>query len=230
MKPKEIFKKVKRAKRKNLTEAEAREVLKFYRIPLVEAEIVKNLEEAKSFVKKVGYPVVLKVISPQIIHKTEVGGVILNIRSDKELFEAFHEIMKNVERSMPNAEIKGFFIQKMMPRDYEVIIGGKKDPTFGQTIAFGLGGIFVEVFEDVSFRVVPISKEDATEMIQEIKGYKILKGYRGKKLADINALIDILLKTSKMLEENEEIKELDINPVFVLHKGAYAGDARIILE
>ena len=230
MKPKEIFKKVKRAKRKNLTEAEAREVLKFYRIPLVEAEIVKNLEEAKSFVKKVGYPVVLKVISPQIIHKTEVGGVILNIRSDKELFEAFHEIMKNVERSMPNAEIKGFFIQKMMPRDYEVIIGGKKDPTFGQTIAFGLGGIFVEVFEDVSFRVVPISKEDAREMIQEIKGYKILKGYRGKKLADINALIDILLKTSKMLEENEEIKELDINPVFVLHKGAYAGDARIILE
>lgn len=230
MKPKEIFKKVKRAKRKNLTEAEAREVLKFYRIPLVEAEIVKNLEEAKSFVKKVGYPVVLKVISPQIIHKTEVGGVILNIRSDKELFEAFHEIMKNVERSMPNAEIKGFFIQKMMPRDYEVIIGGKKDPTFGQTIAFGLGGIFVEVFEDVSFRVVPISKEDAREMIQEIKGYKILKGYRGKKPADINALIDILLKTSKMLEENEEIKELDINPVFALHKGAYAGDARIILE
>ena len=230
MKPKEIFKKVKRAKRKNLTEAEAREVLKFYRIPLVEAEIVKNLEEAKSFVKKVGYPVVLKVISPQIIHKTEVGGVILNIRSDKELFEAFHEIMKNVERSMPNAEIKGFFIQKMMPRDYEVIIGGKKDPTFGQTIAFGLGGIFVEVFEDVSFRVVPISKEDAREMIQEIKGYKILKGYRGKKPADINTLIDILLKTSKMLEENEEIKELDINPVFALHKGAYAGDARIILE
>jgi len=230
MKPKEIFKRVKRAKRKNLTEAEAREVLKFYRIPLVEAEIVKNLEEAKSFVKKVGYPVVLKVISPQIIHKTEVGGVILNIRSDKELFEAFHEIMKNVERSMPNAEIKGFFIQKMMPRDYEVIIGGKKDPTFGQTIAFGLGGIFVEVFEDVSFRVVPISKEDAREMIQEIKGYKILKGYRGKKPADINALIDILLKTSKMLEENEEIKELDINPVFALHKGAYAGDARIILE
>ena len=230
MKPKEIFKRVKRAKRKNLTEAEAREVLKFYRIPLVEAKIVKNLEEAKSFVKKVGYPVVLKVISPQIIHKTEVGGVILNIRSDKELFEAFHEIMKNVERSMPNAEIKGFFIQKMMPRDYEVIIGGKKDPTFGQTIAFGLGGIFVEVFEDVSFRVVPISKEDAREMIQEIKGYKILKGYRGKKPADINALIDILLKTSKMLEENEEIKELDINPVFALHKGAYAGDARIILE
>ncbi|HDM05879.1 MAG TPA: acetyl-CoA synthetase [Candidatus Aenigmarchaeota archaeon] len=230
MKPKEIFKRVKRAKRKNLTEAEAREVLKFYRIPLVEAEIVKNLEEAKSFVKKVGYPVVLKVISPQIIHKTEVGGVILNIRSDKELFEAFHEIMKNVERGMPNAEIKGFFIQKMMPRDYEVIIGGKKDPTFGQTIAFGLGGIFVEVFEDVSFRVVPISKEDAREMIQEIKGYKILKGYRGKKPADINALIDILLKTSKMLEENEEIKELDINPVFALHKGAYAGDARIILE
>ena len=230
MKPKEIFKKVKRAKRKNLTEAEAREVLKFYRIPLVEAEIVKNLEEAKSFVKKVGYPVVLKVISPQIIHKTEVGGVFLNIRSDKELFEAFHEIMKNVERSMPNAEIKGFFIQKMMPRGYEVIIGGKKDPTFGQTIAFGLGGIFVEVFEDVSLRVVPISKEDAREMIQEIKGYKILKGYRGKKPADINALIDILLKTSKMLEENEEIKELDINPVFALHKGAYAGDARIILE
>lgn len=229
MKPKEIFERVKR-KRNNLTELESREVLTHYGIPLVESEIVKTIEDAKKFVDRIGYPVVLKVVSPQIIHKSDVSGVVIDIRNEKELFQAYHQIIKSVEEKAPKAVIDGFFIQKMIPRDREVIIGGKWDPTFGQTIAFGLGGIFVELFEDVSFRVVPITKEDALGMIKEIKAYKILKGYRGKKPVSINALIDILLKTSKMLEENPEIKELDINPVFALADRAVAGDARIIIE
>jgi acetyl-CoA synthetase (ADP-forming) len=230
MKPKEIFQKVRKSKRNNLTELEAREVLVNYKIPVVEGEVVRTIEGAKKFAERVGYPVVLKVVSRQIIHKTDVGGVILDIKNEKELYQAYHQIIKDVEKNAPDARIDGFFVQKMMPRDYEVIVGGKRDPTFGQTIAFGLGGIFVEVFEDVSFRIVPITKEDAVEMIKEIRAYKILRGYRGKKPADLKALVDILLKTSRMLEENQEIKELDINPIFALPDGAFAGDARIIIE
>jgi acyl-CoA synthetase (NDP forming) len=230
MNPKEIFKKVKSSRRNNLTEYEAREVLSYYDIPVVKGEIVKSLEGAKKFVEKVGYPVVMKVVSRQIIHKTEVGGVVLNIRNDKELYQAYHGIIKNVEKKAPKAKIDGFFIQEMLPNDREVIVGGKKDPTFGQTIAFGMGGVFVEVLEDVSFRVVPITRQDTIEMLKEIKALKILKGYRGKPPVDFEALVNILLKTSKMLESNPEIKELDINPIFALPERAVAGDARIIVE
>ena len=230
MSPKEIFKKVKNSRRNNLTEFEAREVLDYYVIPIVKGEIIKSLEGAKKFVEKIGYPVVLKVVSRQIIHKTEVGGVVINIRNEKELYQAYHQIIKNVEKKAPKAKIDGFFIQEMLPNDREVIVGGKKDPTFGQTIAFGLGGVFVEVLEDVSFRVVPITKQDAIEMLKEIKALKILKGYRGKPSVDFEALVDVLLKTSKMLEENPEINELDINPIFALTDRAVAGDARIIVE
>lgn len=229
MKPKEIFERVKR-KRNNLTELESREVLTHYGIPLVKGEIVKTIEQAKKFVDRIGYPVVLKVISPQIIHKSDVGGVVVDIRNEKELFQAYHGIIRSVEEKMPKAVIDGFFIQEMISDGQEVIVGGKWDPTFGQTIAFGLGGVFVEVFKDVSFRVIPITKEDALEMIKEIKAYKILKGYRGKKPVDINALVDILMKTSEILKDNPEIKELDINPVFALTDKAIAGDARIIIE
>jgi len=230
MKPKEIFKIVKSKRRNNLTELESREVLSHYKIPVVKGKIIKTIEEAKKFVDKVGYPVVLKVVSRKIIHKTDVGGVILDIENEKELFQAYHQIIKNIEKNAPKVSLEGLFIQEMLPRDREIIIGGKWDPTFGQTIAFGFGGIFVEVFKDISFRVVPITREDALEMIKEIKSYKILKEYRGKKPVNINALVDILLKSSRMLEENPEIKELDINPIFALPGRAVAGDARIIIE
>jgi len=230
MQPYEIFNKVKKSRRNNLTELESREVLTHYNIPLVKGEIVKSVDEAKKFIEKIGYPIVLKVVSRQIIHKSDVDGVMLDIKNEKELFQDYHQLIKNVEKNSPNATIDGIFVQEMLPRDIEVIVGGKKDPTFGQTIAFGFGGIFVEVFDDISFRVVPITKEDALEMIKEIKAQKILEGYRGKKPADVNALVDILLKTSKLLQENPEIKELDINPIFALPDRAVTGDARIIIE
>ncbi len=230
MSPKEIFKKVKNSRRNNLTEFEARKILDYYDIPIVKGDIVKSLNEAKKFVEKVRYPVVLKVVSRQIIHKTEVGGVILNIKNERELYQAYHQMIKNIEKKAPKAKIDGFFIQEMLPNDREVIVGGKKDQTFGQTIAFGMGGVFVEILEDVSFRVVPITKQDAIEMLKEIKALKILKGYRGKPPVDFEALVDILLRTSKMLEANPEIKELDINPIFALPDRAVAGDARIIVE
>jgi len=224
-----IFEKVKKSRRNNLTEKESREVLEYYDIPVVKGDIVKSIESGKKLIEKIGYPVVLKVVSRQIIHKTDVGGVMINIRNEKELIEAYHEIVKNVEKNVPNATIDGIFIQEMISGT-EVIIGGKKDPSFGQTIAFGLGGIFVEIFKDISFRVVPITKEDALKMIKEIKSYKILEGYRGSKPVNIDALVDMLLKTSKLLEDNPEIMELDINPVFAMPDRAVAADARIIIE
>ncbi len=230
MKPKEIFEKVRNEKRNNLTELEAREVLKYYKIPVVEGIVAKTIEEAVDFAEKHGYPLVLKVVSKQVLHKTDVGGVILNIRNERELRQGFQQIVKSVKRKKKNAIIDGIFVQKMLPDAPEVIIGGKMDQTFDQVILFGLGGVFVEIFEDVSFRIVPITKRDALKMIQEIKGYKILQGYRGKKPSDLKSLMDILMKTSKMLEENQEIKELDINPVFALPDRAIAVDARIIIE
>lgn len=231
MKPKEIFSRVRKRKRKNLLESESREVLEYYKIPTAKGQVVKSIKEAVDFANKVGYPIVLKVVSRQIIHKTDVGGVILDIENEKQLFNAYNDILKNIKKNAPKAKIDGIFIQEMIPRDsFEVMVGGKYDHTFGQTIVFGLGGIFVEVLGDVSFRVVPITQKDALEMIKDIKSYKILKGYRNKKPADIKALVDILVKTSKMLEENQEIKELDINPVFALSNRAVAGDARIIIE
>ena len=230
MKPTDVFQKVMGEKRNNLTELEAREILKYYRIPVVRGEVVKTIEGALNFAEKHGYPLALKVVSRQIIHKTDVGGVILNVGGEKELRSAFEQIIKNVRRKKRDAIIDGIFVQEMMESAPEVIIGGKMDHTFGHIILFGLGGVFVDVFDDVAIRVVPISRKDAYSMIQEIKGYRILQGYRGGEPSDLRALVDILMKTSRMLEENQEIKELDINPVFALPDRAVAVDARIIIE
>jgi len=230
MNPKQIFESVRKKKRRNLTELESREILEYYKLPLVRGKIIKSIEESKKFIDEVGYPVVLKIVSPEIIHKTEVGGVVVNIQNEKQLYDAYNDILKNVKIKMPTARIDGLFIQEMIPSSFEVMVGGKYDNTFGQTIAFGLGGIYVEVYEDVSFRIVPITEKDALNMIKETKAYKILGGYRGKKPADIRALIDILMKTSKMLDSNPEIKELDMNPIFALSDRAVAIDARIIIE
>ena len=217
MNPRKIFKKIKKSNRKMLNEQEAREILKHYKIPLVKGIATKKIEDAIKFAKKNGYPLAMKIISPDVVHKTDVGGVVLNIRNEKQVRDAYFRIIKNMKKI--NARVSGIFVQQMIEDGYEVMIGGKKDPTFGPTIAFGLGGIFVEVFNDISFRIVPINKQDAEQMIKEIKGYKILNGYRGKPKADM-----------KSLKENPEIKELDLNPVFALKDKAIVVDTRIICE
>lgn len=163
------------------------------------------------------------------MHKTDVGGLIINIKTKEELKNSFNRLMANVKRKVARAKISGVLVQKMIENGREVIIGGKKDSQFGQTIMFGGGGVLTEIMGDVSFRVCPINRRDAEEMIKETKYFKVLKGYRGKR-CDVNALIEILLKTSKLLEENQEIAELDINPVISLSKGAVAVDARIVID
>lgn len=203
-------------------------ILHKYRIPMPKSEMAKTAEQAAKVAKKLGYPVAIKLVSPDIMHKTDAGGVQLNLAGEKELKAAYENMLKAVRRKLPKAKISGVLVQKMIPYGQEIIIGCKKDEQFGHVLMFGLGGIFTEVFNDVSFKVIPIGKNDAEAMVKEIKGCTILQGYRGKKY-DVDSLIEILLKVSHLVEKNPKIMEMDINPVILLNKGAVAVDARIIL-
>ncbi len=226
----QIFEEARKQGRKFLLEPEAKAVCKEYGIPVTNFGVAQDAEEAVRLTRETGYPVVLKIISPDIIHKFDVGGVILNLKSAEEVRDAYKRILVNVRRQKPNAEITGILIQEMAPSSTEIIVGATKDPQFGPALMFGLGGIFVEVLKDVSFRIAPITKTDAKEMINEVKGYPILRGYRGQPPADINSIIEILLNTSKLVTDHPEIRELDLNPILVYEKGAKTVDARIILE
>jgi acyl-CoA synthetase (NDP forming) len=225
-----IFDQVKKEGRFILTEFESKKILKQAGISVVETKLAKTQKEAVSLSRKMGFPVALKIASPDVIHKSDSGGVKLSLNNVTEVKKAYDEILKKVKKQYPRAVIHGVSVQKMARPGTEVIIGISKDPQFGPVIMFGLGGIFVELLKDVSFRVIPVERKDAQEMINEIKGYPILKGYRGKDPADISALVEIILKISKLIEENPQIKELELNPIFAYRDKAIAIDARIILE
>jgi acyl-CoA synthetase (NDP forming) len=225
-----IFDQVKKEGRFILTEFESKKILKQAGIPVVETKLAKTQKEAVSLSRKMGFPVALKIASPDVIHKSDSGGVKLSLNNVTEVKKAYDEIFKKVRKQYPHAVIHGVSVQKMARPGTEVIIGTSKDPQFGPVIMFGLGGIFVELLKDVSFRVIPVERKDAQEMINEIKGYPILEGYRGKDPADISALVEIILKISKLIEENPQIKELELNPIFAYREKAIAIDTRIILE
>ena len=226
----EIFEDARKEGRKYLLEPEAKAVCAEYGIPVTEFMVAKTEDEAVNFADELGYPVVLKIVSPDVIHKFDVGGVILNLKASSEIREAYKKILNNVEKHKPKAKISGILVQEMAPESTEIIIGATKDPQFGPALMFGLGGIFVEVLKDVTFRIAPITEEDAREMITEVKAYPILKGYRNQPPADIDTIIQILVNTSRLVMDHQEIKELDLNPVMVYEKGAKTVDARIILE
>ena len=213
-----------------LNEVEAKNVLKKAGIPVIEARLAKTKKEAIAISKEVGFPVVLKIISPDIIHKSDAGGVKLGLESVSKVGSAFSEMMASIKKNIPGAGIEGVSIQKMATSGVELIIGMNKDPQFGPVIMFGLGGILVEVLKDVSFRLVPVSKLDAAEMISEIKGYALLRGYRGQKPVDIASLENLIVKVSEFIEKNPDIEELDLNPLFADGKDIVAADARIVLE
>jgi acyl-CoA synthetase (NDP forming) len=225
-----IFNKVKKEERKFLLEPEAKTVCIEYGIPVTEFKVAKNGTEAVKFAKKIGYPVVLKTISPDVIHKSDVGGVIVNLKDAKDVQNAYKQITNNVKKHKPNAKIVGVLVQEMAPQSTEVIVGATKDLQFGPTLMFGLGGIFVEILKDVTFRIAPVTEVEAREMITAVKAYPLLKGYRNTPPADIEAIVKILLNTSRLVMEHQEIKELDFNPIMVYEKGAKTVDARIILE
>jgi acyl-CoA synthetase (NDP forming) len=226
----QMFSQVLREKRKYLLEPEAKTVCIEYGIPVTKFKVSKNEAEAVKFAGEIGYPVVLKIVSPDIIHKSDVGGVIVGLKNAQEVRNAYKQILRNVKKHKANAKIVGILVQEMAPSSTEVIVGAIKDPQFGPALMFGLGGIFVEVLKDVTFRVAPITVDEAREMITEVKAYPLLKGYRNTPPADIEAVVKILLNTSRLVMEHQEIKELDLNPIMVYEKGAKTVDARIILE
>ncbi len=228
-KVKEVFDRCISEGRLELGELEARKILEAYEIPVPRAEVAEDIAEAKEEAKKIGYPVVLKIVSPNILHKTDVGGIKVDINDEEELEESFDQIMINVKKYMPEANISGILVQEMIGDKKETIIGISEDPQFGHVIMFGLGGIYVEVLKDVAFRIAPLNEKMAREMVSEIKTIKLLKGTRGEESSDIDSIIDVLLRMSQLVTDFPEIIEMDINPLFVKRKGegSIAGDARI---
>jgi acyl-CoA synthetase (NDP forming) len=225
-----IMKRAREEGRSVLTEFESKRVLKRAGVPVAEAKLAKNQKEAVSISQKIGFPVVLKIASPDVIHKTDAGGVKIGLADVSEVKKAYNDILTSVKKQVPRALIHGISVQKMARPGVEVIIGTSQDPQFGPVIMFGLGGLFVEVLKDVSFRIIPVSRRDAIEMIEETKGYPLLKGYRGKEQVNLSVLVDMILKISDLMGKNKAIKELELNPVFAYKQGALAVDARILLK
>lgn len=226
---KKIFQTVIQQKRKVLTVQESKSILLGEGFPVNPTGFGQTLEEIISESEKIGFPIVLKVSSEDIIHKSDVGGVVVGIRSKSDLTEEFKNMKENITQKQPDARIDGFIVEKY-ESGIELLIGSTHDPMFGPILAFGLGGIYVEILKDVVFRLVPIEQEDATEMITEFKAAKILDGVRGQPPVDKTALINLLLKTSDFVDKNPEIEELDLNPIFATDKGVSVVDARIILK
>ena len=216
--------------RKALLETEAKTILKEYDIPVTKFALAKNPQQAAEEANLIGFPIVLKIVSPDIIHKTEAGAVIVNLKNAAEVEEGYNKIIENARKYSQNAQIVGVLVQEMAPQSTEVIVGAIKDPQFGQTVMFGLGGVFVELLKDVNFRIAPITSEDAREMIERLKAFPLLNGYRNTSPADIDALVAILCNVSRLVMDHSEIKELDLNPIMAYPKGAITVDARIILQ
>lgn len=214
---------------KKLTEFESRKILGNYGFVLPKAQMAKNASSAASLAEKIGYPVVLKVMSRDILHKSDFGCVKTGIMNAEEIRFSFSAIVKNAAAHKPDARIDGVLVEETL-RGIEVIVGAKQDPQFGPLVLFGLGGVFVEVLKDAAIRLAPIKRSDAKEMISEIKGRRLFEGYRGEKPINSKALEDALLSASKMIAERPEVNEMDINPLFVDEKRAVVGDARILIK
>ena len=226
-----IFQQVRTEGRVKIGDADARAVMEAYRIPIPASKLCKTAEEAVAFAGEIGYPVVMKIASPDILHKTDIGGVRLNIQSGGDVRDSFDLLTFCARRYMPDAEIWGCQVQQQVRGGIEVIIGMNRDPQFGPLVMFGLGGVYVEALHDVAFRIAPFSLEEAKEMMQETRSFNLLRGVRGQAQSDIEALADTLLKVSQLVTQFPEIVEMDINPLIVFEKGkgVMSVDARLVL-
>jgi 4-hydroxybutyryl-CoA synthetase (ADP-forming) len=231
-KVKSIFENVRKHGRANLLEEEGYEVLQAYGFPTPQSILCTTEQEGIDAARKIGYPLVMKIVSPDIIHKSDAGGVKVGVKTDDELKSAFRTITENALKYKSDVKIKGVLVQEMVESAKETILGASQDPTFGPVIMFGLGGIYVEVLKDVVFRVASIHEQEAINMVESIKTLKLLKGVRGEKPSDLKAIADSLQRLSQLVVDFQEIKEFDINPLLVLEegKGARVVDARIILR
>lgn len=229
-KSKKLIEEVLADNRTVMTEFEAKQLLDYYGIPVIKNGLAKTEEEAVELAEKIGYPLVMKIASPDILHKTDVGGVILNVVNEQEVRKAFNKIMESSKAHVPDADIRGVFVEQMLKRKYELIIGCKKDPIFGPTIVFGMGGVAVEVFKDTTIGLPPLNMALAMRIIEDTKIYKLIKGYRGMPGADITSIQFLLYKFAYMLMDFPQIKEVDINPFGVDERGGVVLDAKILLD
>ena len=226
---KKIIKDSLSANKQSLLEPECKAILSGCGLPIPRSVLIKKKKEFETKAKKLTPPYVLKVVSRDILHKSEAGGVVTDVKNIKELNNAWTKMVKNISHKMPTPRIDGFLLEEMASRGVEVIIGALRDPQFGPTVMFGLGGIAVELLKDVSYRLAPLDKKEALEMIREVKGYPLLTRFRGSKPVDINSLSETIIKLSEILIEIEDIKEIEINPLLVYEKGVMAVDVRVVL-
>jgi acetyltransferase len=229
---KKIFGETRDRGRLQIAELEAQGILEAYGFKIPQSKLCKTPEEAVAFAEKLGYPVVMKIVSPDVLHKTDIGGVRLNISGPGDVRDSFDLLVFRAQRYMPDADIWGCLVQQQVRNGQEVIVGMNRDPQFGPMVMFGLGGIYVEVLKDVSFRIAPFSRNEAHEMIAEIRSIDLLRGIRGKAPSDMDGLVDALLRISQLVTDFPEIVELDINPLMVFEAGSgvRAIDMRLILS
>jgi acetyltransferase len=226
-----IMRNMAKENREILNEAEAKTFLEYYNFPVVKTKVAQNVEQAVTIAKEIGYPVVLKILSPQIIHKTDAGGVVLDINDETELREAYDRIIKHAKSYRADAEVLGVTVQQMIKKHgYEVIIGAKTDPLFGPVILFGMGGIGVELFKDFSLGLPPLNQTLVRRIMEETKVYQLLKGYRNVPPANLKLLEEIMVLFSQMLIDFPQLREVDINPLFINENEAFAFDARIVVD
>ncbi|MBU2053682.1 MAG: acetate--CoA ligase family protein [Proteobacteria bacterium] len=230
MTSKEIIQKARAEGRALLTETESKALIRESGIAVTDTQLAHSMSEAVSISNRMGYPVVLKIASKDITHKSDAGGVKVGLMTPEEVEKAYEEIFTSVAQKYPAAALQGVTVQKAARPGVEVIIGMFTDAQFGPVLMFGLGGIWVEILKDVSFRIVPLTKKDVASLIREIKGFPLLEGRRGQKASDIGSLEGALLNLSAFVEKYPEIKEIDLNPIFVYEEGYVAVDARIILS
>ncbi|HLA51472.1 MAG TPA: acetate--CoA ligase family protein [Thermodesulfobacteriota bacterium] len=215
--------------RTSLLEPEAKEILKAWEIPLPPNFVVKDKDAVIGAANNIGYPVVLKVVSRDILHKTEAGGVMAGLKNAQEVEDSFNEMIFELSDHYATAKIEGFLIERMVDKGVEVIVAGVRDAQFGPAVMFGIGGVIVELLKDVSFRLAPVTKEECLAMMEEIKAYPLLAGYRGAEPADLDAIADVIIKIGNIMAEAVDIKEMEINPLIVYPEGAMAVDARVVL-
>ena len=213
-----------------LNEVEAKKLLEQAGIPVNDTRLARTKSEAVSLSQEIGFPVALKVVSPDVVHKSDIGGVKVGLINTAQVQKAYTEIIANVKESLPDATIEGVSVQKMVLPGVEIIIGVTEDAQFGPVVMFGLGGIWVEAIKDVVFRVVPVTAWDAEEMVREIKGFAVLQGYRGQEAVDLSFLAKLITRISEFIEKNPRFKEIDINPLIAYSDSAVAVDARIVMK
>jgi acetyltransferase len=228
----EIFAQVRASGRVQIGEAESRDILLAYGIRIPQSKLCASAEESVAFADEIGYPVVMKIASPDILHKTDVGGVRVGLQNPADVRDAFDLMVYRAQKYQPDAQIWGCLVQEQVSGGKEVILGMSEDPQFGPLVMFGLGGIYVEVLKDVSFRVAPFDRKEARAMISEIRGFGLLKGVRGEPPADLEATAETLLRLSQLVTDFPEIVEMDINPLMVFEsgRGTMAVDMRLVLK